>query len=94
MTLPVTEVFEAANRDESIIAVVGCRGESRGVRLGPEAMELSDGELAIRIVELTTLAHLRAQLAQRGELEAAHAYVHPGLATGEQVRAFEDLIDF
>lgn len=94
MTVPVADVFEAASRDESIIAVVGRSGESLGVRLGPEAMKLSDCELATRIVELTTLAHLRAQLAQRGELEAAHAYVHPGLATGEQVRAFEDLIDF
>ena len=89
-----TAVFEAASRDDAIVVAVGRGGNSLGVRLRAPAMRLSDGELATRIVKLNTLAHLRAQLALRTELEARRATVSNGLATEEQVRAFETLIDF
>lgn len=94
MPVPCAYAFEAVSRDESIVAAVGPGGESLGVRLGPGAMECSDAELATRIVKLMTLAHLRAQLALRRELEVRHSSVSDGLATQEQVCAFEALIDF
>ena len=89
-----TVVFEAASRDESIVVAVGRSGNSLGVELLAEAMDLSDAELASRIIKLNTLAHLRSQLALREEWESARVSVSSSLATAEQVASFEALIDF
>lgn len=89
-----TVVFEAASSDESIIVAVGRSGNSLGVELSAEAMELSDAELATRIIKLNTLAHLRSQVALRDEWEASHVAVSSPLATAEQVASYESLIDF
>jgi hypothetical protein len=89
-----TVVFEAACRDESIVVAVGRSGNSLGVELLAEAMDLSDAELANRIIKLNTLAHLRSQLALREEWESARVSVSSSLATAEQVASFEALIDF
>lgn len=86
--------FEAASRDYAIVVAVGASGNTLGVELQAPATRLSDAELASRIIKLNTLAHLRSQLALRNELHARGAAASPALATEEQVRAFESLIDF
>jgi hypothetical protein len=86
--------FEAASRDDAIVVAVGATGNTLGVKLQTPATRLSDAELANRIIKLNTLAHLRSQLALRSELDARGAGASPALATEEQVRAFESLIDF
>ena len=58
------------------------------------AMQLSDAELANRIIKLNTLAHLRSQLALRQEWEAQHVTVSSALPTKDQVASYEALIDF
>ena len=76
------------------MVAVGRSGNSLGVELLAEAMELSDAELANRIIKFNTLAHLRSQLALREEWEASHVAVSSALATAEQVASYEALIDF
>jgi hypothetical protein len=88
-------VFEAASRDESVIVQVGRGGGTLGVQLEEAAMELTDSELASRIVRLNTLAYLRSQLAIRLEMEANRVEgISMRLPTEQQVRAYETLIDF
>lgn len=89
-----TVVFEAVSRDESIVVAVGRSGNSLGVELQAAAMQLSDAELANRIIKLNTLAHLRSQLALRQEGEAQHVTVSSTLPTEDQVASYEALIDF
>jgi hypothetical protein len=88
------EVYEAASRDESIIAVVGCRGQTLGVQLEAAAMKLGEGDFAYRVIKLNTLAHLRSQLARRREMEGAGFPVSRSLPTAEQVAAYEEMIEF
>jgi hypothetical protein len=89
------DVFEATSRDEAIIVSVTRKGASAGVQLEPGALELSDEELAARIIRLNTLAYLRSQLAMRLEMEANHVdNVGSFLPTEDQVAAFEMTIDF
>lgn len=89
-----TVVFEAASRDESIVVAVGRSGNSLGVELAAAAMQLSDAELANRIIKLNTLAHLRSQLALRQEWESQHVTVSSALPTEDQVASYEAVIDF
>jgi hypothetical protein len=89
------EVFEATSRDETIIVSVDRHGASTGVQLQPEAMELSDEELAARIIRLNTLAYLRSQLAMRLEMECNRVdNVGSFLPTEDQVNMFAMTIDF
>ena len=87
-------MFEAAARDASVIVQVGRGGDTLGVQLEPAAMELSDAELANRIVRLNTLACLRSQLALRLEMENNHVEVSVPLPTESQVAAYASTIDF
>nr|VTP02313.1 hypothetical protein BIN_B_04465 [Mycobacterium riyadhense] len=89
-----TAVFEAASRDAAIVVRVGRGGNTLGVQLEPAAMKLSDAQLANRIVQLNTLAHLRSQLALRLEIENNHAGVSSALPTEDQVQSYEAWIDF
>ena len=88
------EVYEAASRDESIIAVVGRRGQTLGVQLEDAAMKLTEADLAYRVIKLNTLAHLRSQLARRQEMEAGAFTVSRSLPTAEQGAAYEEMIEF
>lgn len=89
------EVFEATSRDESIIVSVDRQGASVGVQLEPAAMDVSDAELAARIIRLNTLAYLRSQLALRLEMENNRVEnVGSFLPTEDQVTAFAVTIDF
>ena len=87
-------MFEAANRDKSVIVHVGRNGESLGVQLEPAAMELADAELASQIMRLNTLAYLRSQLALRHEMEHNQFQVTLPLPTEAQVAQYAALIDF
>lgn len=89
-----TAVFEAASRDAVIVVSVGRHGNTLGVQLEAAVMELSDAELANRIIQLNTLAHLRSQLALRLEMENNHAVVSGALPTEDQVQSYEAWIDF
>ena len=73
---------------------LGRSGNSLGLELQAAAMQLSDAELANRIIKLNTLAHLRSQLALRQEWEAQHVTVSSALPTEDQVASYEALIDF
>lgn len=91
----VTSIFEAASGDETIIVTVNRGGASVGVQLEPAAMELTDEELAARIVRLNTLAYLRSQLALRLEMEGNHVEnIGAFLPTEDQVAAFAATINF
>ena len=57
-----TVVFEAASRDESIVVAVGRSGNSLGVELLAEAMDLSDAELASRIIKQIGRASCRERV--------------------------------
>lgn len=87
-------MFEAANRDESVIVHVGRNGESLRVQLEAPAMQLGDAELASHIVRLNTLAYLRSQLALRQEMEQNHFQVTLPLPTEDQVAQYAATIDF
>jgi hypothetical protein len=87
-------MFEAAARDASVIVTVGRHGDTLGVQLEPAAMELTDAEIANRIVRLNTLAYLRSQLALRLEMENNHVDVTVPLPTETQVDAYAATIDF
>jgi hypothetical protein len=88
-------VFEAASRDEAVIVQVGRGGGTLGVQLEEAAMELTDSELASRIVRLNTLAYLRSQLAIRLEMEANRVEgISMRLPTEQQVKSYEALIEF
>jgi hypothetical protein len=88
-------VFEAASQDESVIVQVGRAGDTIAVQLEPAAMDLTDHELANRIVRLNTLAYLRSQLALRREMEANRVEGISGrLPTEPQVNAYAATIDF
>jgi len=86
--------FEAASRDESVIVKVGRGGDTLGVQLEPAAMDLSDDELANRIVRLNTLAYLRSQLALRLEMEQNRFEVTLPLPTETQVEQYAATVDF
>lgn len=89
------ESFEAASRDESVIVRVGRGGNTIAVQLEAPAMDLTDDELANRIVRLNTLAYLRSQLALRQEMTANHVEgILPQLPTEQQVRQYQQTIDF
>ncbi|GBE67816.1 hypothetical protein MFM001_42780 [Mycobacterium sp. MFM001] len=88
-------MFEAASRDESVIVHVGRRGDTLRVQLEPAAMQLTDDELANRIVRLNTLAYLRSQLAIRLEMESNKVEgISVRLPTEQQVSAYAATIDF
>lgn len=88
-------MFEAVSRDESIIVRVGRNGNTDGVQLEPPAMQLTDDELASRIVRLNTLAYLRSQLALREEMTRNHVEaISTRLPTALQVEAYARTIDF
>lgn len=89
-----TDVFEACSRDGSIRVRVGRRGNSLGLQLEHAAMLLDETDLANRIMQLNTLAHLRSQLALRLEMENNNAEVTTPLATEDQVENYEAWIDF
>lgn len=89
-----TAVFEAVSRDSAIVVSVGRRGNTVKVQLEAAAMELSDAELATRIMHLNTLAHLRSQLALRVEMENNRAQLCTPLPTEEDVQRYEAWIDF
>lgn len=89
-----TEVFEGCSRDGAIRVRVGRNGNSLGLEIEPEAMDLTENELAGRIMQLNTLAHLRSQLALRLEMEARHVTISTPLPTEDQVENFEAWIDF
>jgi hypothetical protein len=89
------ESFEAASRDESVIVRVGRGGNTLAIQLEAPAVELTDEELANRIVRLNTLAYLRSQFALRQEMTANHVEgILPQLPTEQQVRQYEQTIDF
>ncbi|MDO3240979.1 DUF2694 family protein [Mycobacteroides abscessus subsp. abscessus] len=89
------ESFEAASRDESVIVRVGRSGNTLAVQLEAPALDLTDDELANRIVRLNTLAYLRSQLALRQEMAANHVEgILPQLPTEQQVRQYQQTIDF
>ena len=87
-------MFEAAARDASVIVTVGRHGDTLGVQLEPAAMQLTDAEIANRIVRLNTLAHLRSQLAQRLEMENNPLAPTVPLPTEAQGEAYAATIDF
>ncbi len=88
-------MFEAASRDESVIVKVGRSGDTVSVQLESAAMELTDHELANRIVRLNTLAYLRSQLAIREEMYANRVEGISGtLPTQRQVEAYAATCDF
>jgi len=87
--------FEAESRGRKIVVSVGINGASAGVRLSDKALEISDEELASRIVHLNTLAYMRWQLVQSRELSRPDDQGRGGIFPAQaQVAAYAELIDF
>jgi hypothetical protein len=72
---------------------VGDDGRCLGVRLTSDAMRLSDGDLASRIVRLNTLAYLRRLLAIRQECSGEVAGLE-FVPSAEQVAAYARSLEF
>jgi hypothetical protein len=60
---PGMDGYEASTGRGELVVSIGSDGAALGVRLSPAVMDLPAEELAMRIVRLHTLAHLRFQLA-------------------------------
>jgi hypothetical protein len=72
---------------------VGDDGRCLGVRLTSDAMRLSDGDLASRIVRLNTLAYLRRLLAIGQECSGEVAGLE-FVPSAEQVAAYARSLEF
>lgn len=80
--------FEAGT--DAIRVVVNRAGACAGVWLGPAVMAMSAAELAMRVVELNTLAYMRFQ---RDQQSAGTGFVGQWVASQAQVAAFAALVE-
>lgn len=89
-------LFSAASHDRKIVVSVAVNGASAGVQLSKEALDISDDELASRIVRLNTLAYMHRGLEVR--LDAGNDYVEGAgrvfLPSPAQVAAYAATLDF
>ena len=85
------ECYEA--RCGGLVVSVGDDGTCLGVRLTSNAMRLSDGDLASRIVRLNTLAYLRRLLAIGQECSGEVAGLE-FVPSAEQVAAYARSLEF